>query len=85
MGCTPVRGRRRARGQEANCSSRRSLTTTRRPLSLLLTHSYAISAILEAVGAPHFRVAEGAVFPLLVRGEVVLGDVAGQGDLFTTG
>ncbi|KAK0625941.1 phosphoglycerate mutase [Immersiella caudata] len=33
----------------------------------LTTHSYAISAILEVVGAPHFRVSEGAVIPLLVK------------------
>jgi broad specificity phosphatase PhoE len=33
----------------------------------LTTHSYAISAILEVVGAPHFRVSEGAICPLLVK------------------
>ncbi|KAK3374782.1 histidine phosphatase superfamily [Podospora didyma] len=37
----------------------------------LTTHSYAILAILEAVGGPHFRVSEGAIFPLLVRGEKI--------------
>ncbi|KAK0753692.1 histidine phosphatase superfamily [Schizothecium vesticola] len=34
----------------------------------LTTHSYAISSILEATGAPHFRVCEGAIFPLFVKG-----------------
>lgn len=37
----------------------------------LTTHSFAISAILETVGAPHFRVSEGAIFPLLIRAEKV--------------
>ncbi len=37
----------------------------------LTTHSYAISAILEVVEAPHFRVSEGAMFPLLVKAEEV--------------
>lgn len=37
----------------------------------LTTHSYAISAILEAVGAPHFWVSEGAVVPLLVKAEKI--------------
>jgi broad specificity phosphatase PhoE len=41
----------------------------------LTTHSYAISAILEVVGAPHFRVSEGAIIPLLVRAEEVPGEV----------
>ena len=49
------------------------------------THSYAISAILEVVGAPHFFVAEGAVIPLIVRGDVVPGEVAGQGDYVQQG
>jgi broad specificity phosphatase PhoE len=35
----------------------------------LTTHSYAISAILEVVGAPHFRASEGAIVPLLVKAE----------------
>jgi len=39
----------------------------------LTTHSYAISAILEVVGAPHFRVGEGEVVALLVKGEKVAG------------
>ncbi|CAM1509590.1 Fc.00g033290.m01.CDS01 [Cosmosporella sp. VM-42] len=38
----------------------------------LTTHSYAISAILEAVGAPHFRVSEGAIIPVFVKAEKVL-------------
>jgi len=33
----------------------------------LTTHSYAISAILEAIGAPHFRVSAGAMVPLFVK------------------
>lgn len=37
----------------------------------LTTHSYAISAILEVVGAQHFRVSEGAVVPLLIKAERV--------------
>ncbi|KAK4121880.1 putative phosphoglycerate mutase [Parathielavia appendiculata] len=37
----------------------------------LTTHSYAISAVLEVVGAPHFRVSEGAIIPLLVKAEEV--------------
>jgi broad specificity phosphatase PhoE len=41
----------------------------------LTTHSYAISAILELIGAPHFRVSEGAIIPLLVRAEAVPGEV----------
>ncbi|KAK4447248.1 histidine phosphatase superfamily [Podospora aff. communis PSN243] len=39
------------------------------PIIALVTHSYTVSAILEVVGAPHFRVSEGTVFPLLVRAE----------------
>jgi len=37
----------------------------------LTVHSYAISAILRAVGLPEFRVSEGSCFALLVRGERV--------------
>ena len=33
----------------------------------LSTHSYAISAILEVIGAPNFRVSEGAMVPLFVK------------------
>jgi broad specificity phosphatase PhoE len=39
------------------------------PFISLTTHSYAISAILEVVGAPHFRVSEGSIVPLLVKAE----------------
>jgi hypothetical protein len=37
----------------------------------LTTHSYAVSAILEAVGAPHFRVGEGVMVPLFIRAEKI--------------
>jgi hypothetical protein len=40
------------------------------------THSYAISAILEVAEAPHFRVSEGAIVPLLVKAEEVAGEEA---------
>lgn len=41
----------------------------------LTTHSYAISAILEVVEAPHFRVSEGAIVPLLIKAEEVKREV----------
>ncbi|KAF5725074.1 phosphoglycerate mutase [Fusarium mundagurra] len=37
----------------------------------LTTHSFTISTILEAIGAPQFRVGEGAMVALLVKGEKV--------------
>jgi broad specificity phosphatase PhoE len=40
-------------------------------LVALVTHSYAISAVLEAIGAEHFRVAESGMVALLVRAERV--------------
>ncbi|KAI0112023.1 histidine phosphatase superfamily [Nemania sp. FL0031] len=40
----------------------------------LTTHSYAISAILDAIGAEQFRVSEGAVVTLFVRGEKLAPD-----------
>ncbi|KAK4102360.1 hypothetical protein N658DRAFT_495710 [Parathielavia hyrcaniae] len=43
----------------------------------LTTHSYAISAILEVVGAPHFRVSERAINPLLIKAEEVEGEPRG--------
>jgi broad specificity phosphatase PhoE len=43
----------------------------------LTTHSYTISAILEVIGAEHFRVSEGAVVTLFVRG-MKLGNEASQ-------
>jgi broad specificity phosphatase PhoE len=39
----------------------------------LTAHSYAISAILRAVGLPEFRVREGSSIALLVRAEMVDG------------
>lgn len=39
------------------------------------THSYAISAILEVVETPHFRVSEGAIVPLLIKAEEVAREV----------
>ncbi|KAK1763394.1 hypothetical protein QBC33DRAFT_598619 [Phialemonium atrogriseum] len=44
------------------------------PIVSLTTHSYAISAILEAVEAPHFRVSEGAIVPLFVKATKVEGE-----------
>jgi broad specificity phosphatase PhoE len=37
----------------------------------LTTHSYAVSAILEAVGMPRFRVSEGSSVVLLVKAEKI--------------
>ena len=37
----------------------------------LTVHSYAVSAVLEAVGMPGFRVSEGSVVAVLVRGQRV--------------
>lgn len=37
------------------------------PLISLTTQSYAISAILEVIGVPHFRVSEEAIIPLFVK------------------
>ena len=37
----------------------------------LTLHSYAISAILRAVGLPKFRVREGSSIALLVKGEKI--------------
>ncbi|KAJ2893546.1 uncharacterized protein MKZ38_008500 [Zalerion maritima] len=44
----------------------------------LVTHSYTVSAILEAVGADHFRVAESAMVALLVRAERVWEETLGR-------
>ena len=38
----------------------------------LVTHSYAVSAILEVIGIDHFRMREGGSIALLVRGEKVV-------------
>ncbi|KAI1047539.1 hypothetical protein LB505_014074 [Fusarium chuoi] len=37
----------------------------------LTTHSFTISTILEAIGAPQFRMGEGAMVALLVKGEKI--------------
>lgn len=42
----------------------------------LTVHSYAISAIFEAVGAPHFRVSEGSTVPLMVKATKAAGPFA---------
>jgi len=41
----------------------------------LTVHSYAISAILRAVGLPEFRVREGSSIALLVKGERIGGNL----------
>ncbi|KAH8205545.1 hypothetical protein TruAng_000251 [Truncatella angustata] len=48
------------------------------PFISLTTHSYAISALLSAVGAPMFRVGEGVMVPLFVKAEkIALGTTKG--------
>ncbi|KAI0132388.1 histidine phosphatase superfamily [Xylariales sp. AK1849] len=47
------------------------------PFISLTTHSYAVSAILEVVGAPKFRVGEGAMIPLFVKAEKIAPETTG--------